>query len=382
MALRRNRREAFNIWPGFVDALGNLLNVLVFVLFIFVLAQFFLGRTLSGRNDQLARLNHQIEEMAQLLNMERQTNHDLKGSIVQLSAQLAAANAQVESLTDAQRNYMNQLADLQSKTTAVETDNSAATTRLADLQNQVQALQALKADLEKQIQDKDKQLNDTTGKLKDEQNISEQARAQLSLVNAQLAALQHELARLNDALGAADKVNQDDQAQIADLGKQLNRALATKVAELQKYRSEFFGKLRQVLGDRPDIKIVGDRFVFQSEVLFPTGSADLTPQGQMQVTDLAKTLISIAATVPPDIDWVLRVDGHTDRRPINTPQFKSNWDLSTARAVSVLKALVAEGVPPNRLAAAGFGEFQPVDNGTTEEAYSHNRRIELKFDQR
>lgn len=382
MALRRRNREAFNIWPGFVDALGNLLNVLVFVLFIFVLAQFFLGRTLSGRNEALAKLNHQIDEMAQVLKMERASNADLKNSVVALSGHLNAANAQVESLTAADRADRDQIAALQNKAAAIESDKQAAQNRLNDMQNQLAALQALKAELEKQINEADHKLSDTSGKLKDQENISEQARAQAAMVAAQLQALKDELARVNDALGVAAKVNEQEQAQIADLGKDLNRALATKVAELQKYRSEFFGKLRDVLGNRTDIKIVGDRFVFQSEVLFPSGSADLSLSGEEQVADLAKALSQIASTIPSDVDWVLRVDGHTDKRPINTPQFKSNWSLSTARAVSVLQSLVAHGVPAKRLAAAGFGEFQPIDTGDSEEALSRNRRIELKFDQR
>lgn len=382
MALRRRNREAFNIWPGFVDALGNLLNVLVFVLFIFVLAQFFLGRTLSGRNEALAKLNHQIDEMAQVLKMERTSNSDLKNSVVQLSNQLTAANSQVETLTAADRANRDQIAALQNKAAAIESDKQAAQNRVNDMQNQLAALQALKAELEKQINEEDHKLTDTNGKLKDQEHISEQARAQAAMVAAQLQALKDELARVNDALGAAAKVNEKDQAQIADLGKDLNHALATKVAELQKYRSEFFGKLRDVLGNRSDIKIVGDRFVFQSEVLFPSGSAELSLSGEEQVADLAKVLADIAASIPSDVDWVLRVDGHTDKRPINTPQYKDNWSLSTARAVSVLESLVAHGVPANRLAAAGFGEFQPIDKGDTEEALSHNRRIELKFDQR
>ncbi len=382
MALRRRNRETFNIWPGFVDVLGNLLNVLVFVLFIFVLAQFFLGRTLSGRNEALAKLNHQIDEMAQVLNLERKNGQNLKASVVQLSNQLAAANAQVDTLTDAQRASRDLIASLQNKAAAIENDKAAAQNRLNDMQNQMAALLALKAELEKQINEQDRKLSDTSGKLKDQQNISEQARAQAAMVAAQLQALKDELARVNDALGVAAKINAQEQAQIAELGKDLNRALATKVAELQKYRSEFFGKLRDILGNRSDIRIVGDRFVFQSEVLFPTASAELSLSGEDQVANLAKALVQIAGSIPPDVDWVLRVDGHTDRRPISTPQYKSNWSLSTARAVSVLQSLVAHGVPANRLAAAGFGEFQPIDKGDSEEALSHNRRIELKFDQR
>jgi chemotaxis protein MotB len=206
--------------------------------------------------------------------------------------------------------------------------------------------------------------------------------AQVQALSQQIADLTAELQKLNDALGEANSKAQEQTTTIAELTQKLNLALASKVTELAKYRSEFFGKLREVLGDRTDIRVVGDRFVFQSEVLFPTASATLEDSGKEQLKKLAQTLIEISKTIPPDINWVLRVDGHTDKRPIHTTEFRSNWELSTARATAVLQYLVEQGVPPNRLAAAGFAEFQPVDNGTDDAALAHNRRIELKFDQR
>jgi chemotaxis protein MotB len=206
--------------------------------------------------------------------------------------------------------------------------------------------------------------------------------AQVQALSQQIADLTAELQKLNDALGQANAKAQEQTTTIAELTQKLNVALASKVTELAKYRSEFFGKLRAVLGDRADIRVVGDRFVFQSEVLFPTASATLEESGKEQLKKLAQTLIEISKTIPPDINWVLRVDGHTDKRPIHTPEFPSNWELSTARATAVLQYLIDQGVPANRLAAAGFAEFQPVDNGVDETALAHNRRIELKFDQR
>jgi chemotaxis protein MotB len=170
--------------------------------------------------------------------------------------------------------------------------------------------------------------------------------------------------------------------QIADLGRRLNVALANKVQELASYRSEFFGRLREILGNRPDIRIVGDRFVFQSEVLFTPGSADLGPEAKSELDLLAGALRDVAAKIPPEIPWVLRVDGHTDKRPISTPQFPSNWELSTARAIAVTKYLISQGIPPSRLAAAGFGEFQPIDTAEGEDAFRKNRRIEFKLTER
>ncbi|HEX4504523.1 MAG TPA: peptidoglycan -binding protein [Alphaproteobacteria bacterium] len=206
--------------------------------------------------------------------------------------------------------------------------------------------------------------------------------AQVQALSQQIADLTAELQKLNDALGAANTKAQEQSTTINDLTQKLNVALATKVGELAKYRSEFFGRLREVLGDRPDIRIVGDRFVFQSEVLFPSGSATLEDSGKEQLNKLAQTLVEISGKIPANVNWVLRVDGHTDKRPIRTAEFPSNWELSTARATAVLRYLIEQGVPANRLAAAGFGEFQPVDNGADDQSLAHNRRIELKFDQR
>ena len=197
-----------------------------------------------------------------------------------------------------------------------------------------------------------------------------------------MAELRKQVARLNTALEASEAASKAQKAEIVNLGKRLNAALASKVQELARYRSEFFGRLRQVLGNRRDIRVVGDRFVFQSEVLFGSGSAEIGENGKRQLTQLAQTLKSISAKIPKDLDWVLRVDGHTDHVPIKTAAFPSNWELSTARAISVVKFLISRGIPARNLAAAGFGEFRPLDARTDEIAYRRNRRIELKLDQR
>jgi chemotaxis protein MotB len=258
MSLRRRRQTSVDIWPGFVDALGNLLIIIIFVLLVFVLAQFFLGQTLSGREEALARLTRQVSEMTELLNLERSANTDLRDSVGQLSGQLSAANMQIEELTEAKRK---------------------AVLEQGRLQDDIKALEALKAKLEEEITQRDRQLADNSGKLDEQERISEQARAQAALLRQQLEALRQDMARLADALGAAEKANEEQKAQISDLGRQLNRALATKLQELQRYRSEFFGRLRTLLGNRSDIRIEGDRFVFQSEVLFATASAELSPEG-------------------------------------------------------------------------------------------------------
>jgi len=202
------------------------------------------------------------------------------------------------------------------------------------------------------------------------------------VLNQQIGALRRQLAALESALNASEAKNKVSASRITELGQRLNVALAERVKELSRYRSDFFGKLREILGSRPDIRVVGDRFVLQSEVFFDTGKADLKPEGEAELDKVAGALIGLEKQIPAEIPWVLRVDGHTDARPITGGPFKSNWQLSTARALSVVQYLISKGVAPQRLMAAGFGEFQPIDPGTTEEAYRRNRRIELKLTER
>lgn len=353
MALGRRARRTTDIWPGFVDALATLLMVIIFVLLVFVLAQFFLGNALSGRDQALSRLGRELAALTEQLSLEKKANTDLRADLSRLSS------------------------ELQSSVTA----RDAATAEAARLVHDIQALEALKADLEGKIAELDAKLGETSGELAGERKISEEARTQAALLNRQIDEMRKELARVAAALDASEKLAADQKVQIADLGKRLNVALAGKVEELQRYRSEFFGRLRQVLGNRPGIRIEGDRFVFQSELLFDTGSAELGMDGIEQVRNLAKTLNDIGKEIPKDVNWVLRVDGHTDRRPI-TGRYASNWELSTARAIMVVRTLIANGVPPDRLAAAGFGEFQPLEAGDSEATWAKNRRIELRLDQR
>src|SRR3989449_3649281 len=221
-----------------------------------------------------------------------------------------------------------------------------------------------------------------SGQLDAERRLSARALAQVEVLNQQIAALRRQLAALEAALEASEKKDKESQGRIADLGQRLNVALAQRVQELSRYRSDFFGRLRAILGNRPDIRIVGDRFVFQSEVFFDTGRAVLRPEGRSEVEKLAAALIDLDKQIPSEIAWVLRVDGHTDMRPINSPLLKSNWELSSARAISVVQYLISVGGPPQRLVAAGFAEFQPLDAAPNEDAYKRNRRIELKLTER
>lgn len=406
MALARRSRRTTDIWPGFVDALSTLLIIIIFVLMVFVLGQFFLGQALSGRDAALERLTAQVNELGEMLALERQANTDLSLNVSQLSDQLQAANLELDELASLRmenRDLKGQVetldADARARSIeltrmqeaiaaaaeAAEADQEQINEQrqqLAVLQQNIRALEALKAELETEVS----RLGDTVvvreREVAQERRISVEARAQAALMSQQLEALQQELARLSETLDAADALSLEQKAQIADLGRRMNRALAGKVQELQQYRSEFFGRLRDILGTRPGIRVVGDRFVFQSEVLFASGSADLGIEGQRQLAQLAKTLTDIARDIPEEVDWIMRVDGHTDDVPISTATFRSNWELSVARALSVVRFLISQGVAPERLAAAGFGEYQPLDMSKTVTARGRNRRIELKLDQR
>ncbi len=344
--LTRRTRRTFDIWPGFVDALATLLLVIIFVLLVFVMAQYFLGAALSGREQALSQLGSEMASLAEQLSLEKKENEALQTDRTVLSEQLAAAANERGKLTQS-----------------------------------VAALEALKAQLQAKITDLDTKLSDAGGAIQSEKRTSEEARAEIALMSQQMQGLRDQLTRVMQALDISEKTATEQKVQIVDLGRRLNNALASKVEELQRYRSEFFGKLHKVLGDKPGVKIEGDRFVFQSELLFDTGSAELGLEGTEQVKSLAKTLNEIAGQIPEEVHWVLRIDGHTDKRPI-TGRYPSNWELSAARAITVLRTLVANGVSANRVAAAGFGEFQPLDTGDTEVAYAKNRRIEIRFDAR
>ena len=340
------------------------------------------SQSAAARNEQLQA---RVAETAGRTDQAGQEAADLAASLAQsrrseatTAAQLALARSQIAQAR----------AELDR---TVQADRATIEARLGDiarLSDQLRALAALRAELEHQVQDaavrattEDQRRRATAAQLADEQKLSESARAQVSLLGAQMVQMRDQLAQLNAALGIAEKGGRDKDAQIVNLGSRLNTALASKVEELQRYRSEFFGRLRDVLANRPGIQIVGDRFVFQSEVLFPAGSSDLTQAGQDEMRKLASTLKAISQQIPSDLPWLLRVDGHADRQPTRGA-FPSNWELSAQRAIVVVKLLVEEGVPANRLAATGFGEFQPLDGAESSAAYAKNRRIEIRLTDR
>ena len=342
MALARSRRahRGIDYWPGFVDALSVMLLVIVFLLSVFMLAQYVTSREVTGKDAALNRLNRQIEELTSLLALERAGKADAQAGLATLSATLET--------NDKEKGRLQGLLAAQNGAGAAAAGRAAQAGQELELQK----------------------------------DVASRALAQIDILNQQISALRRQLAAVEAALNASETKDKDTQTRIADLGSRLNVALAQKVQELSRYRSDFFGRLRDILGNRAGVRVVGDRFVFESEVLFDAGQAGVNDAGKGELDKLASALVDLAREIPPDIPWIMRVDGHTDKRPITSPQFKSNWDLSASRAIAVVQYLVSRGVDPTRLLAAGFGEFQPLDTGDNDDAYKRNRRIELKLTER
>jgi chemotaxis protein MotB len=336
----RNRGGVANYWPGYVDMLSTLLLVVTFLMSLFMLTNYFITTQTSGKDTLLSRLNRQLSQLTELLALER------------------------------------------SKKASVEDTLAALQATLIDKEKENARLTGLLGEQGGKTEGAENRATELSGELDQQKKITNEALAKVEILNQQLAAIRLQIAALQEALDASEAKDKESQVKIADLGQRLNVALAKKVQELARYRSDFFGQLREVLGSRPDFQIVGDRFVFPADVLFDSGSAELKPEATAEIDKLAEALKQLEKQIPPDIAWVLRVDGHTDIRPIVSASFPSNWELSSARAIAVVRYLMERGISPNHLVAAGFGEFQPLAAGDSDEALRKNRRIELKLTER
>ena len=438
----RRERRAVNIWPGFVDALATLLLVLVFLLLVFTISQFYLGEVLSGRNRALESLRSQVDELAETLALKREEAAGLSETLEQVRSRLQATLSQRDELrvslrkteqeAAASRDRVEQLeqalAAAEEKVAGTEDELAASLKEIASLQADISALretrdtlesrvgelaaalqsnreaaqqardrsQRLESELaettrlkqqaieerETRIQDLVAEVEERDRALEQQQGLTAEANARVDALRDEVEALRAQLSSVAEALEASEATVAEQQARIEDLGERLNSALVKRVRELSRYRSEFFGRLREILGERSDIRIVGDRFMFQSELFFETASAALGPGGKDKLATVAETLSEVTAQIPPDLDWILLVEGHTDARPINTERFPSNWELSTARATSIVHYLADRGIPPRRLAAAGYGPYQPLAEGDSAKAYARNRRIEFKLTSR
>ena len=339
----RRRGGELNFWPGFVDGLSTLLLVIIFLLSIFMIAQFYLGQAISSRDDALARLTARIASLTEQLGLAEEANADLNSQLSTLAATLA---------------------DTEAALTASEEENAGLVAALGAAEGRLLALQ---------------------GDLDTEKELTAEQQSQLTLLNQQLAAVRAQLASLQEALEAAEAKDLEQEAEIANLSQRLNAALAQKVQELNRVRSAFFEQLLAALGNRSEFRVVGDRFIFESDILFGSCSDQIAAAGQAELDKLAEVLLDVAQDIPSDVNWILRVDGHADAQrlgPNCRAQFDSNWHLSAARAISVVRYLSGQGVPDNRMTAAGFGEFQPLVSGATAVALSQNRRIEFKLTER
>lgn len=417
----RRKTNVATAWPGYVDILSALLMMVIFVLMVFIIAQFLLSQVLHHQNDELTKLNEQVIRLTTLLGLEKEKTLDLDTQIKALSNSISILSGEKNNL----------MAELEDYTTQAQMDRDEIKKQLlsiASLNEDIQALMNIKNELERKVgnlaltlsdrnlhisvlRDRSKALttklaesdektvlaqkeikeqaikiqalvsvvkNQKTA-METEKQLSADARAQVTLLNDQIQNLRNQLSVISQALSVTKTTIEDKDHQIDELGRKLNIALARRVNQLEQYQSEFFGRLRQVIGDNPAVKVQGDRFVFEAGLLFASGSVQLGKEGQKHLSMLADTLHDISKTIPEDLDWILRIDGHTDKVPIQNKQFSSNWDLSVARAVSVVRFLSRNNIPDHRMAAAGFGEYHPLDASNTPEAFRKNRRIEIKL---
>ncbi len=364
----RRQRSQINAWPGYVDALSALLMLVIFMLMIYMVSQLYLSQTLSDRDSELANLNQRLNEISRLLMLEEQRSEQLAAELTSLRSAYQQSLSREEAMQQALDSLLGDLSES-------EEARQIISARATDLEEQIEQERRAFAHIQSVLADQE-------SSLREEQQLSASQQDFIIELTQRIDALQEQLKQISAALQLQETLVAERDAEIAGLGQRLNRLLAERVNELERYQSEFFRRLRGLLEDNDNIRVVGDRFLLPSELFFASGAAEVGPEGRAELDKLAELLLEIAATIPEDIDWVLQIEGHTDRIPINTPAFPSNWELSTARAVSVVRYLASQGVPEQRLAAAGFGEFSPIDTGTSAEALQRNRRIEIKLTNR
>ncbi|MBN2059246.1 MAG: OmpA family protein [Deltaproteobacteria bacterium] len=416
--------RSVSVWPGYVDALSALLMVVIFVVLIFTISQFLLSEILSGKENELTALHQRVNDLARLLGLEERRNETLVAEITDLSGML-------EDLTQERERLGSRVADLTRQSAADRQEIEKHLLTIASLQEDISSLRTLRMELEQRIgvmalslSDKDTELGALRDRskalearladereltllsqkkieqseiriqalsaiigeqkeaLEKEHQLSSSAKAEVSLLNRQIDRMKQQLDEISSALKVTEAEKSAQEAQLKDLGRRLNIVLAREVNRLEYYQSEFFGRIREILGDNPNVSIVGDRFVLQAELLFDSGSSEIGDEGKVHLVKMADIIKEISGKIPEDINWIIRIDGHTDRVPINNEKFASNWELSTSRAVSVVRFLAKQGIPERRMIAAGFSKFYPIDPSETPEAYRKNRRIEIKLTSR
>ena len=369
------RRHVDYTWPGFVDALSSLLMVIIFVLMIFVLSQFFLSQKMSGQDEALVKLKSNLIELSELLSLERESNIALTSDLSILEKKIIGLKEQFEKgkIVNDRNNE-----ELKNNVKIINFNKNKIKELDAILNKKIQEAKLYS----KNMIDLSQNLEKKEGKIKKKDTLLRASQEEVNKLTRASIQLRNKLSQLQTLLSAYKAKDKKEKIKTLNIGKDLNSALARKVEELQRFKSEFFGRVRELIKGRPEIRVVGDRFVFQSEVLFSTGSVDIGPKGQLEMVRLAATLMEIEKSLPTDIDWILQIEGHTDNLPVKNGQiYKDNWELSTKRALSVLRYLIKQGIKPSRLSASGYGSFQPVDKKNNPQARKKNRRIEMKITQ-
>ena len=369
------RRHVDYTWPGFVDALSSLLMVIIFVLMIFVLSQFFLSQKMSGQDEALVKLKSNLIELSELLSLERESNIALTSNLSILEKKIIGLKEQFEKekIVNDRNNK-----ELKNNVKIINFNKNKIKELDAILNKKIQEAKLYS----KNMIDLSQNLEKKEGKIKKKDTLLRASQEEVNKLTRASIQLRNKLSQLQTLLSAYKAKDKKEKIKTLNIGKDLNSALARKVEELQRFKSEFFGRVRELIKGRPEIRVVGDRFVFQSEVLFSTGSVEIGPKGQLEMVRLAATLMEIEKSLPTDIDWILQIEGHTDNLPVKNGQiYKDNWELSTKRALSVLRYLIKQGIKPSRLSASGYGSFQPVDKKNNPQARKKNRRIEMKITQ-
>jgi len=323
----------------------------------------------------ITELNEIIARITEELSLSLEEKEELRGRLSSLNEEQELLKSQLQELGGENQALVGQLSDSQGRIQSLldslsssEGENEILETQISSVESQNQSLRDQITSLEQDSVIQTTSLND--------------ALAQISRLSEDIKILSNEIQLLNNLLDSKEAEIASNKIELGELGDRLNRVLTSELYKLQKYKSEFFGQLSETLGQREDIQIKGDRFIFQSEILFESGSADIQAGGRVALSLIAKTLIDLSNQIPTDLNWILQVDGHTDKIPIATTRFPSNWELSHARALEVVKFFIQQGIPADKLSANGYGEHQPISLGSSPEDLKLNRRIELKITQR
>ena len=372
---RIRKKQLDYTWPGFVDALSSLLMVIIFVLMIFVISQFFISQKMSGQDEALIKLKNNLTELSELLSLERGTTSELTSQLSILEEKIVVIKEELLKEKEITKQYQEEIRGTKNIIALNESEINELKIALEEkIKNTTQ--------LRNEVSDLDKQVNQKNLEIQSKDKILKANKEEVNQLISTTLKLKNKLTQLQTLLSAYKAKDKKENVKTLNLGKDVNSALARRVEELEKFKSDFFGRVKELIKGRKEIRVVGDRFVFQSEVLFSLGSEELGVEGQLEMQKLATTLMEIEKSLPTDIDWILQIEGHTDSLPVKKGQtYRDNWELSTKRALSVLRYLIKQGIDPNRLSASGYGSFQPIDKNNTKSARMKNRRIEMKITQ-